>query len=140
MRYRSLVVALVLIAVPALAFLPGTLMWVKLGETLMQKGTCSSTGACKWSKAIDKRYHTFGFSSDGAQGINLTGRTWIDCKNGVRYEYFLSSAAGPGIFQGLGNSCENYDVATINVEITDAQIPQVDENRGVYLMLYGAEM
>jgi hypothetical protein len=140
MRYRSLVLVLVLLAVPALAFLPGVMMWAKLGETLMQKNTCNSSGACKWSKAIDKRYNTFGFSNDGAQGINLVGRTWIDCKNGVRYEYYLSSAAGPGIFQGIGNSCENFDVATISVEITDVQIPQVDENRGVNLMLYGAEM
>lgn len=58
----------------------------------------------------------------------------------MRYEYFLSSASGPGIFQGLGNSCENYDIASLHVEVTDAQIPSVDEARGVTLMLYGAEM
>ncbi|GMU58848.1 MAG: hypothetical protein AMXMBFR34_06110 [Myxococcaceae bacterium] len=140
MRYRSLVLATALFAVPTLAFLPGVLVWTKLGDTTVRKGSCSSTGACKWSKAIDRRYSNFGFSNDGAQGVTLAGRTWIECKNGVVYEYFLSSASAPGIFQAMGNTCENYDVKSINLEINQVQIPEVDEDRGVTLMLYAAEL
>jgi hypothetical protein len=114
----------------------GYFAWNAIGHVAI-KGTCANN-SCGLVVHPPQRYRNVALSTDSTFPTVFAGNVTTTCTDGTQTQFLLRPSTGAGIFQMIQNTCVNFNMKDVTVQIDSVELSPEDASRGVVLAVYGA--